>query len=104
MCPSEHNEMCPSEHELCVLPNMKLELRNKGSPLQLAPKPTHTQRANIMGPKAPNMRVVVIIQVRSEFKFTAKIILSDPFFRWQFLAPSSATRWYFVKFSYKTGY
>jgi hypothetical protein len=43
----------------CVLPNMKLELRNKGSPLQLAPKPTHTRRANIMEPKAPNMRVYV---------------------------------------------
>ena len=56
--PSEHNVMCPSKHELCVLPNIKLKLSNKGSPLQLAPKPTHTQRASIMGPKAPNMRVL----------------------------------------------
>ena len=56
-CPSEHAAMCPSKHELCVLPNMKLELRNKGSPLQLAPKPTYILR---MGPKAPNMRVVKI--------------------------------------------
>ena len=37
--------------------SMRLELRYKGSPLQLALKPTHTQRANIVGPKAPNMRV-----------------------------------------------
>ena len=29
-CPSKHAAMCPSKHELCVLPNMKLELRNKG--------------------------------------------------------------------------
>ena len=42
---------------LCVLPNIKLELRNKGSPLQLAPKATHTGRGNILGPKAPNMQV-----------------------------------------------
>ena len=46
-----------SKHELCVLPNMKLEFGNKGSPLQLALKPTYTRRANIMGLKAPNMRV-----------------------------------------------
>ena len=61
-CPSEHAAMCPSKHELCVLPNMKLELRNMGSPLQLALKPTHTRRANIMGPKAPNMRVSQILE------------------------------------------
>ena len=59
-CPSEHAAMCPSKQELCVLPNMKLELRNKGAPLQLALKPAHTQRANIMGPKAPNMRVYIM--------------------------------------------
>ena len=41
-CPSKHAAMCPSEHEICGDRNMKLELRNKGSPLQLAPKPTHT--------------------------------------------------------------
>ena len=49
MCPSEHAAICPSKNELCVLPSMKLELRNKSSPLQLAPKPTHTQRENIKG-------------------------------------------------------
>ena len=41
-CPSEHKAKCPSKHELCVLLNMILESRNKGSPLQLALKPTHT--------------------------------------------------------------
>ena len=48
-CPSEHAAMCPSKHELCVLPNMKLELRNKCSPLQLAPKPTDTQKGEHNG-------------------------------------------------------
>jgi len=43
--------MCPSKHELCVLPNMKLELRNKASPLQLAPKPTPKGQHN--GAKGP---------------------------------------------------
>ena len=57
MCPSEHAAMCPSEHEICGDRNMKLELRNKSAPLQLALKPTHTERANIMGPNAPNVRV-----------------------------------------------
>ena len=56
-CPSKHAAICPSKYELCVLPSMKLELRNKSSPLQLAPKPTHTQRENIMGPKAPIIQV-----------------------------------------------
>ena len=42
---------------LFVFLNMRLELRNKGSTLQLAPKSTHTRRMNIMGLKAPNMRV-----------------------------------------------
>ena len=39
-CPSEHNAKCPSEHEAEI----------KVPPLQLALKPTHTRRANIMGP------------------------------------------------------
>ena len=39
-CPSEHNAKCPSKHEAEI----------KVPPLQLALKPTHTQRANIMGP------------------------------------------------------
>ena len=34
-CPSKHAAICPSKYELCVLPSMKLELRNKSSPLQL---------------------------------------------------------------------
>ena len=39
-CLFECAAMWSSKHKLCVLPNMKLELRNKGSRLQLAPKPT----------------------------------------------------------------
>ena len=57
-CPSEHTAMCPSKHEICVVQNIKLKLRIKASPPKLAPKPTRTQRANIMGLKAPNMRVM----------------------------------------------
>ena len=63
--PSEYAAMCPSKHELCVVPNMTQKLRNKGSPFQLAPKPTHTRRASVMGPKAPNMRVSLCHRIDS---------------------------------------
>ena len=57
-CPSKHAAICPSKYELCVLSSMKL--RNKSSPLQLAPKPTHTQRENIMGPKDLSIEGAVV--------------------------------------------
>ena len=68
-CPSEHAAMCPSKHELCVQPNMKLESRNKGSPLQLALKPSHTLMGNIIWPKAPNMQVWKKIAIWCEKTF-----------------------------------
>ena len=51
-CPSEHDAMCPSEHEAGIKLELKekMQFSHKGPPLQLAPKPTHTRRANIMGP------------------------------------------------------
>ena len=47
-CPSEHDPKCLSEHEANI--KTKLLFLNKVPPMQLAPKPTHNQRANIMGP------------------------------------------------------
>ena len=48
MCPSEHYAKCPFEHEAGI--ETKLLFLDKVPPLQIALKPTHTRKANIMGP------------------------------------------------------
>ena len=58
---------CPSKHELCVRLNMKLELRNKGSPFQLAPKPTHNRRAIKMGQRPQICKYQEILHMLTVF-------------------------------------
>ena len=39
-CPFEYDAMCPSEHDAGI--ERKLQFSDKGPPLKVAPKPTHT--------------------------------------------------------------